>query len=161
MLLQTIVGAWPIELSAGDRAGRTEFAERLAAWQQKALREAKLFSDWAAVDEAYEDAARRFTLALIAEGALPDLLQEIAAFVRRIAPAGALNGLAQCLLRLTVPGVPDLYQGTEFWDFSLVDPDNRRPVISPRARRRSATAMAMAIFTAWPGRGAMAASSRP
>ena len=98
------------------------------AWQQKALREAKLFSDWAAVDETYEDAARRFTLALIAEAALPDLLQEIAALVRRIAPAGAVNGLVQCLLRLTVPGVPDLYQGTEFWDFSLVDPDNRRPV---------------------------------
>ncbi len=100
----------------------------MAAWQQKALREAKLFSDWAAVDEAYEAAARRFVLALVAEAALPDLLDEIAAFVRRIAPAGAVNGLVQCLLRLTVPGVPDLYQGTEFWDFSLVDPDNRRPV---------------------------------
>ena len=105
-------------------------------WQQKALREAKLFSDWAAVDETYEDAARRFTLALIAEAALPDLLQEIAALVRRIAPAGAVNGLVQCLLRLTVPGVPDLYQGTEFWDFSLVDPDNRRPVDYSGARRR-------------------------
>jgi (1->4)-alpha-D-glucan 1-alpha-D-glucosylmutase len=128
MLLQTIVGAWPIDLHPGDRTGRTEFAGRLAAWQQKALREAKLASDWAAVDEAYEDAARRFVLALIAEVALPDLLQEIGAFVRRIAPAGAVNGLAQCLLRLTVPGVPDLYQGAEFWDFSLVDPDNRRPV---------------------------------
>jgi len=128
MLLQTIVGAWPPDLDPGDRPGRAAFAERLATWQQKALREAKLFSDWAAVDETYEGAARRFTLALIAEAALPDLLDEIAAFVRRIAPAGAVNGLAQCLLRLTVPGVPDLYQGTEFWDFSLVDPDNRRPV---------------------------------
>jgi len=128
MLLQTVVGAWPFDLDPDDRAGRAEFAERLVAWQQKALREAKLFSDWAAVDEAYEDAVRRFTLALIADGALPDQLQEIADFVRRIAPAGAVNGLVQCLLRLTVPGVPDLYQGTEFWDFSLVDPDNRRPV---------------------------------
>jgi malto-oligosyltrehalose synthase len=128
MLLQMVVGAWPFDLDPDDRAGRTQFAERLAAWQQKALREAKLFSDWAAVDEAYEDAARRFTLALIAEGALPGLSQEIATLVRRIAPAGAVNGLVQCLLRLTVPGVPDLYQGTEFWDFSLVDPDNRRPV---------------------------------
>ncbi len=128
LLLQTVVGAWPLDLDAGDGAARTAFAERLVAWQQKALREAKLFSDWAAVDETYEDAARRFTLALIAEAALPDLLQEIAALVRRIAPAGAVNGLVQCLLRLTVPGVPDLYQGTEFWDFSLVDPDNRRPV---------------------------------
>jgi (1->4)-alpha-D-glucan 1-alpha-D-glucosylmutase len=128
LLLQTIVGAWPLDLDAVDGVARSAFAERLVAWQQKALREAKLFSDWAAVDETYEDAARRFTLALIAEAALPDLLQEIAALVRRIAPAGAVNGLVQCLLRLTVPGVPDLYQGTEFWDFSLVDPDNRRPV---------------------------------
>jgi (1->4)-alpha-D-glucan 1-alpha-D-glucosylmutase len=128
LLLQTIVGAWPLDLDFGDDAARGAFAQRLAAWQQKALREAKLFSDWAAVDEIYEAAARRFTVALVAEAALPDLLQEIAALVRRIAPAGAVNGLVQCLLRLTVPGVPDLYQGTEFWDFSLVDPDNRRPV---------------------------------
>ncbi len=128
LLLQTIVGAWPLDLEPADRKGRLAFAERLAAWQHKALREAKLASDWAAVDESYESAARRFTLALIAEAALPALLDEIAALVRRIAPAGAVNGLAQCLLRLTVPGVPDLYQGTEFWDFSLVDPDNRRPV---------------------------------
>ncbi len=128
MLLQTVVGAWPLDLEIGDNVARREFAERLAAWQQKALREAKLRSDWAAVDDAYEEAARRFTMALVGEAALPGLLQEIADFVAHIAPAGALNGLAQCLLRMTVPGVPDLYQGTEFWDFSLVDPDNRRPV---------------------------------
>jgi len=132
LLLQTIVNAWPFDLDAGDRAGCRAFAERLVAWQQKALREAKLASDWAAIDEAYEAAARDFTLALVADAALPDLLQQIAALVQRIAPAGALNGLAQCLLRLSVPGVPDLYQGGEFWDLSLVDPDNRRPVEWPR-----------------------------
>ena len=132
LLLQTIVGAWPFDLDAGDRAGRRAFAERLVAWQQKALREAKLASDWVAIDEAYEAAARDFTVALVADAALPDLLQRIAALVQRIAPAGALNGLAQCLLRLTVPGVPDLYQGCELWDLSLVDPDNRRPVDWPR-----------------------------
>jgi (1->4)-alpha-D-glucan 1-alpha-D-glucosylmutase len=132
MLLQTIVGAWPFDLdaddAAGDAAGRQVFAERLIAWQQKALREAKLCSDWANVDETYEAAARDFTTALVADAALPDLLRRIAGLVQRIAPAGALNGLAQCLLRMTVPGVPDLYQGTELWDLSLVDPDNRRPV---------------------------------
>ena len=132
LLLQTIVGAWPFDLDAGDRAGRCAFAERLVAWQQKALREAKLASDWAAVNEAYEAAARGFTLALVAEAALPELLQRIVALVQRIAPAGALAGLAQCLLRMTVPGVPDLYQGAELWDLSLVDPDNRRPVDWPR-----------------------------
>jgi malto-oligosyltrehalose synthase len=128
MLLQTVVGAWPLDLDVGDRDGRAAFADRLAAWQQKALREAKLCSDWAAVNQHYESAARDLVLRLVAEGELPGLLAEIATLVNRIAPAGALNGLAQCLLRLTVPGVPDLYQGTEFWDFSLVDPDNRRPV---------------------------------
>jgi malto-oligosyltrehalose synthase len=127
-LLQTIIGAWPLDLDVADRAGRTAFAERLVAWQQKALREAKLATDWAAIDEAYEEAARAFTFALVAEAALPDLLDEIVHLVNRIAPAGAVGGLAQCLLRLTVPGVPDLYQGTDLWDFSLVDPDNRRPV---------------------------------
>ncbi|HET6220565.1 MAG TPA: malto-oligosyltrehalose synthase, partial [Dongiaceae bacterium] len=123
LLLQTIVGAWPVDLDAGDRAGRRAFAERLVAWQQKALREAKLASDWAAIDETYEAAARDFTVALVAEAALPDVLHQIAGLVQRIAPAGALNGLAQCLLRMTVPGVPDLYQGAELWDLSLVDPD--------------------------------------
>jgi (1->4)-alpha-D-glucan 1-alpha-D-glucosylmutase len=66
--------------------------------------------------------------ALLVRNTHPDVLQDIFAFVERIAPAGAVNGLAQTLLKLTVPGVPDIYQGTELWDFSLVDPDNRRPV---------------------------------
>ncbi len=128
MLLQMVVGAWPLDLERDDGQGRQAFAERLWGWQQKALREAKLESDWACVDEAYEAAAQSFTMRLVAEASLPELLDELFAFVRRIAPAGAVNGLAQCLLKLTVPGVPDLYQGTDFWDFSLVDPDNRRPV---------------------------------
>lgn len=131
MLLQTMIGAWPLDLDVADGAGRAAFAERLIAWQQKALREAKLASDWAAVNEAYEEAARRLVIALLVEGGHPQILAGIADLVRRIAPAGAVNGLVQALLRLTVPGVPDLYQGTEFWDFSLVDPDNRRPVDWP------------------------------
>lgn len=128
MLLQMIVGAWPLDLDRDDAAGRRAFAERLCGWQEKALREAKLESDWAAVNESYEKAARGFTMRLVAEAAMPDLLDDLFAFVRRIGPAGAVNGLAQCLLKLTVPGVPDFYQGTDLWDFSLVDPDNRRPV---------------------------------
>lgn len=128
MLLQMVVGAWPLDLERGDAVGRKAFAERLCGWQQKALREAKLESDWAAINEPHEDACRAFTMRLVAEGGMPDLLEDLLSFVSRIAPAGAVNGLAQCLLKLTVPGVPDLYQGTDFWDFSLVDPDNRRPV---------------------------------
>ncbi len=133
MLFQTIVGAWPLDLDLRDDEARTTFAERLAAWQQKALREAKLRSDWLDPDVSYEGAARSFVLRLIAGRAVPDLLEDIAMFVARVAPAGIVNSLAQLTLKLTVPGVPDIYQGTEFWDFSMVDPDNRRPVDFARA----------------------------
>jgi malto-oligosyltrehalose synthase len=127
ILLQAIVGAWPLALDVDDRKGLADFAARIAAWQLKALREAKLATDWAAPDEAYEAAARAFVERLFA-GEIPGLLADIAAFVRRIGAAGAVKGLTQTLLKLTTPGVPDIYQGAEFWDFSLVDPDNRRPV---------------------------------
>ncbi|MGE0038081.1 MAG: malto-oligosyltrehalose synthase [Xanthobacteraceae bacterium] len=126
ILFQMIVGAWPLDLY--DEADRIAFADRLAQWQQKALREAKLATSWSAPNEAYETAARELVTALVARNEKPELLNEIVAFAERIAPAGAVNGLAQVLLKLTAPGVPDIYQGTELWDFSLVDPDNRRPV---------------------------------
>lgn len=116
MILQTIVGAWPM---TGEPA--EDFTDRIGEWTRKALREAKLRSSWTAPDEAYEARAIDAAEALVAQPA-------VAAFAHRIAPAGALNGLVQTALRLTLPGVPDTYQGTEFWDLSLVDPDNRRPV---------------------------------
>jgi malto-oligosyltrehalose synthase len=127
ILLQTIVGAWPLALGVDDAEGLAEFASRVADWQLKALREAKLATDWVSPDEAYEAAAHGFVTGLFA-GEPPGLLADIASFAQRIAPAGAVNGLTQTLLKLTTPGVPDTYQGAEFWDFSLVDPDNRRPV---------------------------------
>ncbi|MGE4079184.1 MAG: malto-oligosyltrehalose synthase [Reyranella sp.] len=128
MLLQIVVGAWPLDLALDDAAGRIAFAHRLAAWQEKALREAKLASDWSAPNEPYEAAARSLVLHLVGDAHPSPLLEEIFAFVQSIAPAGAVNSLAQVLIKLTAPGVPDFYQGTEHWDFSLVDPDNRRPV---------------------------------
>jgi maltooligosyltrehalose synthase len=128
MLLQMIIGAWPLDLLIDDDTGRAAFAQRLAGWQEKALREAKLATDWTSPNKAYESAARELLVALVERRELPDLLDDIVAFARRISPAGAVNGLAQVLLKLTAPGVPDLYQGTDYWDFSLVDPDNRRPV---------------------------------
>ena len=143
MLFQMIVGAWPLDLVIEDTAGRALFAERLAKWQEKALREAKLRTDWADPDSAYEGAARQFLFGLLVENALPDLLADIFAFIQSIAAAGAVNGLAQTVLKLTVPGVPDLYQGTDYWDFSLVDPDNRRPVDFER-RRKSLSAIDLA-----------------
>ncbi|MBS0539576.1 MAG: malto-oligosyltrehalose synthase, partial [Proteobacteria bacterium] len=146
MLFQTVVGAWPLELELDDTAGRKVFAERVAGWQEKALREAKLRSDWAHPDEAYEKQARDFTVALIAEDRHLTLLTDIFTFIQTIAPAGAVNALAQLVLKLTVPGVPDLYQGTEYWDFSLVDPDNRRPVdFAARRRSLGTTTLDMAL----------------
>ncbi|WP_339452540.1 malto-oligosyltrehalose synthase [Pseudomonas sp. EA_5y_Pfl2_R50] len=128
ILYQALIGSWPLALQDDDHAGFADYAKRIWQWQQKALREAKLQSSWSAPNETYENAAQAFTEKLLthADGEL--LRAALAKTVNSIAAAGALNGLAQTLLRMTVPGVPDLYQGNEFWDFSLVDPDNRRPV---------------------------------
>jgi maltooligosyltrehalose synthase len=140
LLFQTIAGAWPPDLTLEDGAGCKQFAERLAGWQQKALREAKLASDWGTPNDAYESAANSFLMRLFAGEA--GLLPEIGRFARRIGPAGAANGLAQTLLKLTAPGVPDIYQGTDYWDLSLVDPDNRRPVdFTARMRSLDATSL--------------------
>jgi malto-oligosyltrehalose synthase len=125
-LYQMIVGAWPTMLSPTDHAGCAMFVERLAAWQRKAIREAKLQGDWTGPDDAYEAAAHDFLVLLMSAGS--EFAFEAAEFAQWIAPAGAVNALAQTLLKLTSPGVPDFFQGTEFWDLSLVDPDNRRPV---------------------------------
>lgn len=136
MLYQMLAGAWPIGLAPEDRDGVRQFAERVEKWQTKALREAKQVSDWVMPNEDYEAACRRFLFAIL--DAQPDnrFLPELAAWVERLTPPGVINGLAQTVLRMTCPGVPDLYQGTDFWDFSLVDPDNRRPV-DYAARRRA------------------------
>lgn len=136
LLLQSLVGAWPLSLSverlddgsAEVTASVSEFLERIAQWQEKALREAKLHTSWTDPDAAYEDAARACITGLQDPGDGQALLRDIGAWALRVAPAGLVNSLTQTLLRNTLPGVPDLYQGTDLWDFSLVDPDNRRPV---------------------------------
>lgn len=128
MLYQTLVGCWPPELKPDDAAGVKELAERVAQWQLKALREAKLQTNWLAPDEAYEAGCRDFLFDILAPQRRDGFLKELSTFVARIGRAGALNSLQQTVLRLASPGIPDLYQGTELWDFSLVDPDNRRPL---------------------------------
>ncbi|WP_151635866.1 malto-oligosyltrehalose synthase [Noviherbaspirillum aerium] len=128
MLYQMLAGAWPVGLEPDDEEGLKQFAERIEAWQTKALREAKQVSDWVMPNEAYEAACRKFLHAVLTPGEDNRFLPELAAWVQTVAPAGMIKSLAQTMLRMTSPGVPDLYQGTDFWDFSLVDPDNRRPV---------------------------------
>ncbi|MGY6272238.1 malto-oligosyltrehalose synthase [Achromobacter denitrificans] len=132
LLLQTLAGAWPPHWDA-DRGAHpddevAQWLERVAQWQLKALREAKLHTSWTDPDAGYEDAAGRLLDFLRDDPAGRALLAGIAGFAFELAPAGMVNSLAQTLLRNTLPGVPDLYQGAELWDFSLVDPDNRRPV---------------------------------
>jgi len=116
-LYQTLVGAWPIS------------AERLRAYMQKAMREAKVRTSWVANNAEYESALNTYIDSLVGDG---EFTEELEKFVADIADAGRVNSLAQTLLKYTAPGVPDLYQGTEVWDFSLVDPDNRRPVDYPK-----------------------------
>ncbi|MGE8170510.1 malto-oligosyltrehalose synthase [Pseudomonas putida] len=128
LLYQTLLGSWPLGLETDDEAGLRQYAERVRQWQQKALREAKLRSSWSAPNEAYEAACAAMVDGLLLDPENQQLRQSLADATQLIACPGALNGLVQTLLRMTVPGVPDLYQGNEYWDFSLVDPDNRRPV---------------------------------
>ncbi|HXM58890.1 MAG TPA: malto-oligosyltrehalose synthase, partial [Candidatus Dormibacteraeota bacterium] len=113
LLYQTLVGAWPIS------------RDRLLTYLEKAAREAKTHTSWLAPDAGYEAALRDFASCVLADG---PFTADLEAFLRPVAEAGRVNSLAMKLLCLTAPGVPDVYQGTELWDLSLVDPDNRRPV---------------------------------
>ena len=123
LLYQTLLGAWPLD-AAGEPP--QSFVQRIQEYMVKALREAKIHSSWLNPDEEYEQAARDFiTKILLPEG---PFAKDFAEFQAPIARAGMFNSLSQTLLKITAPGVPDFYQGTEIWDFSLVDPDNRRPV---------------------------------
>lgn len=136
LLLQTLLGSWPLDLDLHAPQALKRYAERLRQWQSKALREAKLRSSWAAPNEGYEAACAAYVDGLLLDEENQQLRQSLYEAAQRLACPGALNGLVQCLLRMTTPGVPDLYQGNEYWDLSLVDPDNRRPVDYP-ARRAS------------------------
>jgi (1->4)-alpha-D-glucan 1-alpha-D-glucosylmutase len=138
MLYQMLVGAWPIGLQADNADGIRQFADRIERWQTKALREAKQVSDWVLPNEDYEAACRRFLYALLEPGAGNRFLPSLLAWTGKVIPAGAVKSLGQTVLRMTSPGIPDLYQGTDFWDFSLVDPDNRSPVDYP-AREQAFT----------------------
>jgi (1->4)-alpha-D-glucan 1-alpha-D-glucosylmutase len=117
-----LVGGWPPE---GRDAG---FADRLVAFVQKGVAEAKVHTSWTNADAAYEDAIAAFVRGLLDEGRSAAFLRSSGAFVARIEPAGMLNSLAQVLLKVAAPGVPDVYWGGELWDFSFADPDNRRPM---------------------------------
>ena len=125
LLYQTLVGSWPLEPM--DAAGRTSYRERIVSYMLKAMREAKVFTSWISPGEEHEAAMRHFVETILAEDNTA-FLADFDEFEQRVAYLGAYNALAQVAIKIAAPGVPDFYQGTELWDFSLVDPDNRRPV---------------------------------
>jgi (1->4)-alpha-D-glucan 1-alpha-D-glucosylmutase len=125
-IYQTLLGIWPP--GEPDNNEMALLGVRIAEYLVKALREAKVYTSWINPNTAYEDAVVAFADALINAPAGSEFLTDFLPFQRRIARLGMFNSLSQTLIKLTVPGVPDIYQGCECWDFSLVDPDNRRPV---------------------------------
>jgi (1->4)-alpha-D-glucan 1-alpha-D-glucosylmutase len=125
-IYQTLIGAWPIEPC--DAAEFAEFIQRIQVYLDKAFHEAKVHSSWVDPNEAYDLAVRNFIANILDAERSALFLQDLREFQEQIRHFGMLNSLAQTLLRMASPGVPDTYQGTELWDFSLVDPDNRRPV---------------------------------
>jgi len=127
-IYQTLLGAWPIGLDADDADGVAAYLARIEGWLVKSLREGKRNSDWALPNAAYEAACLGFLRAAMDPARPPRFDREVAAKAASIAAAGAAKGLLQTALKCVAPGVPDTYQGTEFWDLTLVDPDNRRPV---------------------------------
>jgi len=126
LLYQMLLGAHPVMPAPAEELAA--FTQRMAAYMQKATREAKQRTSWANVNEPYERATEKFLRALLEERPGNAFLEDLRAAARVVTWIGFLNGLAMVTVKLTSPGVPDTYQGNEIWDFSLVDPDNRRPV---------------------------------
>ena len=166
LLYQTMVAIWPTAASTdagGDQAlvpdadGLAELRQRVTDYMRKAVREGKSRSSWVQPDEAFEAALDAFIEALHDPARSRQFLDELAALAARVAAPGRWNALARTLLHLTVPGVPDLYQGDELWQPTLVDPDNRRPVDFDRRRallaelRAGGTAQPRRVGRCWRG----------
>jgi (1->4)-alpha-D-glucan 1-alpha-D-glucosylmutase len=132
-LYQTLVGAWPLGTVSPDEWKR--FRERIGAYMQKAMHEAKVHTSWINPNPAFDAAISQFVATLLDEKKSPRFLGDFRQFQRRVDHYSLFYSLSQALLKLCSPGVADIYQGTELWDFSLVDPDNRRPVDYAQRRR--------------------------
>jgi (1->4)-alpha-D-glucan 1-alpha-D-glucosylmutase len=154
LLYQTLLGTWPV--NAHGQAGQTasaEYVARIQAYMAKALNEAKLNTSWIRPNEDWLGAMRDFVAKILEASSKNKFLPNFLPLVEEIARLGAINSLTQTLLKLTSPGLPDIYQGNEIWDFSLVDPDNRRPV-DYRHRREMLASIAKAkpeeLLQSWP-----------
>jgi (1->4)-alpha-D-glucan 1-alpha-D-glucosylmutase len=126
LLYQTLVGTWPI--CKTKDAEFADFRTRIKEYMLKAMREAKVHTSWISPNSLHEDAAMYFIDSILKDSRHNSFLKDFISFQRLTADCGIFNSLSQVLLKITSPGIPDFYQGNELWDFSLVDPDNRRPV---------------------------------
>jgi (1->4)-alpha-D-glucan 1-alpha-D-glucosylmutase len=127
LIYQTLAGMWPLE-GLRNREQHEQFVRRIQDYMEKALHEAKIRTSWVNPNVAYDSTIRDFVAAVLRRTPDNEFLRDIEEFSLRISSAGLWNSLSQTVLKLTCPGVPDIYQGNELWTFSLVDPDNRRPV---------------------------------
>ena len=135
LLYQTLLGTWPVDLDGAPVPSvGPKFIARIQRYMAKALKEAKLNTSWIQPNENWDDAMQEFVARILEAGPRNKFLPAFLPVAAEIARLGAINSLAQTVIKLTAPGVPDIYQGTEIWDDSLVDPDNRRPI--DYARRR-------------------------
>jgi (1->4)-alpha-D-glucan 1-alpha-D-glucosylmutase len=141
LLYQTLLGAWPDGGVERGTPAHAELVGRIQRYMEKALREAKVHTSWTNPDEEYEAAVRGFVERALGSTAF---VSELSAVAERVARAGRISSLAQVAVKCAAPGVADVYQGTELWDLSLVDPDNRRPVDFERRRRTLAAVQAAA-----------------
>jgi (1->4)-alpha-D-glucan 1-alpha-D-glucosylmutase len=132
LIYQTLVGTWPVEQLEESR--RQTYTERIVRYLDKALREAKVHTSWLNPYQEYDQAVANFIHTILSD-AESEFIADLTAFVRSISDAGFVNSLAQTLIKICVPGVPDFYQGVECWDFNLVDPDNRGDVDFGQRRR--------------------------
>ena len=129
LLYQTLLGTWPMQANGEpERVPPPDYIERIQAYMAKALKEAKINTSWIQPNEDWDAAMHDFVARILDSSPRNKFLPIFLPAAKEIIRLGAMNSLTQTLLKLTVPGVPDIYQGTEIWDYSLVDPDNRRPV---------------------------------
>ena len=129
LLYQTLLGTWPVQVNSEPvRVATPEYIERIQVYMAKALHEAKINTSWIQPNEEWDAAMRDFAAKILDGSPRNKFLPNFLPVAAEIARLGAINSLTQTLLKLTSPGVPDIYQGNEIWDYSLVDPDNRRPV---------------------------------
>ena len=164
-IYQTLLGTWPLEdfddAVDGNETLRTTYVERIEAYLRKSMREAKVHSSWANPNLDYEEATLTFTRRILDRSTKSLFLTDFLPLAGKVALIGAFSSLSQTVLKFTAPGVPDLYQGSELWDYSLVDPDNRRAVdyekrieiltaLREESATRDADAFAGELLAAWP-----------